>query len=82
MRTTITLDHDVEIRVKRACLARGLKFKDIVNRALREGLAEFEKKPRKTGKYATSSVSLGPCLIGDLDNTAEALALAEGENFR
>ena len=32
--------------------------------------------------YRTRSVSLGRCLIGSIDDTAEALAIAEGENFR
>jgi hypothetical protein len=30
----------------------------------------------------TEAMSLGQCLIGDLDNVAEALAVAEGEAFR
>jgi hypothetical protein len=30
----------------------------------------------------TEAVSLGRCLIGDLDNVTEALAVAEGEAFR
>jgi hypothetical protein len=31
--------------------------------------------------YQTRTVSLGRCLVGDLDDIAEVLAVAEGENF-
>ena len=39
-----------------------------------------EEKPH--GNYQTRSVSLGRCLIGSIDDTAEALAVAEGEDYR
>ena len=38
MRTTITLDADVESLVKKAMLERGLTFKQAVNTAIRTGL--------------------------------------------
>ncbi len=39
MRTTITLDADVEALVSKAMRERGLSFKAAVNEALRRGLA-------------------------------------------
>lgn len=39
MRTTLTLDPDVEALVKRAMRERGMSFKEAVNRAIRTGLA-------------------------------------------
>jgi hypothetical protein len=36
-----------------------------------------QKAPQRTG-----AVSLGRCLIGDLDDVAETLVVAEGEAFR
>jgi len=38
MRTTITLDPDVELLIRRAISARGLSFKEAVNTAIRAGL--------------------------------------------
>jgi len=38
MRTTITLDPDVEAQVKRLMRERGLTFKEAVNTAIRAGL--------------------------------------------
>jgi len=32
--------------------------------------------------FHTATASLGRCLLGGLDDIAEALALAEGETFR
>ncbi|MGI8886135.1 MAG: antitoxin [Gaiellaceae bacterium] len=39
MRTTVTLDSDVEILVKKLMWERGLSFKEAVNLAIRSGLA-------------------------------------------
>lgn len=39
MRTTVTLDPDVEALVKRRMHERGLSFKEAVNSAIRAGLA-------------------------------------------
>lgn len=39
MRTTVTLDSDVEILVKKLMRERGLGFKEAVNLAIRTGLA-------------------------------------------
>jgi len=39
MRTTVTLDPDVELLVKRAMRERGLTFKQAVNEAIRNGYA-------------------------------------------
>lgn len=40
MRTTITLEPDVEALLKKAMRERGLTFKDAVNQAVRDGLAK------------------------------------------
>jgi hypothetical protein len=39
-----------------------------------------EEEPR--GNYQTRAVDLGRCLIGSIDDVAEVLAIAEGEDFR
>jgi hypothetical protein len=44
MRTTITLDPDVEALVKRLMDERGLSFKQAVNDAIRNGLAPKRRR--------------------------------------
>lgn len=82
MRTTITLDDDVAAALKRLARARRARFKDLVNEALRRGLAEGAVPQRAREPFRTTAVSLGRCRPGSLDNVADALAAAEGEPFR
>ncbi|MGI9023680.1 MAG: antitoxin [Acidimicrobiales bacterium] len=46
MRTTVTLESDVEELVQRAMQERGLSFKDAINDAIRAGLATSHPRPR------------------------------------
>lgn len=82
MRTTLTIDDDVAAALERIRKARKISFKALVNEALREGLKEMSRPPRKVKPFKTKSVSLGRCLVGSLDDISEALAIAEGEDFR
>lgn len=83
MRTTLTLDDDVAAMLERLRKKRGQNLKDLVNEALRFGLKQIESPPPEDRKrFRTRTVDLGPCLIGNLDNVAEALAIAEGEDFK
>jgi hypothetical protein len=82
MRTTLTLDPDVAALLLRVRDARGDTLKDAVNEALRRGLKQMAEQGPQTARRHTNPVSLGRCLIGDLDDVAEALAVAEGEAFR
>ena len=81
MRTTLTLDDDVARLLERARKRRGVSLKELVNDALREGLARLEvpRGPRK--RHATKAVSLGRCLIENVDDVADALVAADGERF-
>jgi len=81
VRTTLTLDDDVARLLERARKRRGVTLKELVNEALREGLARLEapRTPRK--RHATKAVSLGRCLLDNVDDVAEALASADGERF-
>lgn len=45
MRTTVTLDPDVDLLVKRAMRERGLTFKQAVNEAIRAGIAPGRREP-------------------------------------
>jgi hypothetical protein len=82
MRTTLTIDKDVALALERLRKARKASLKEVVNEALRHGLAKMAapKSPRRVAR--TRSVSLGRCLVGNIDNVAEVLAIAEGESFR
>ena len=83
MRTTLTLDDDVATELARLQKARGERYKDLVNHILRLGLRELTAHARRPREpFRTRTVSLGACRIGNLDNIAEALAIAEGEDFR
>lgn len=82
MRTTLTLDDDVAASLGRVREKGDYSLKGAVNEALRRGLREMEAGPIHRPAYSTPPVSLGGCLIGNLDDVAEALAVAEGEDFR
>ncbi len=81
MQTTLTLDDDVAILLKRLSQERQVSLRTLVNEALREGLRQMEV-PAPTPAFHTEPVFLGCCLVGNLDDIAEVLALAEGDAFR
>jgi hypothetical protein len=83
MRTTVTLDDDVAVRLDRLQKTRRMSFKTILNEALRAGLDVLQstKGPRRPA-FQTRPMNLGPSLVGSLDNIEEALSRAEGEAHR
>jgi hypothetical protein len=81
MRTTLTLDPDVAARLERLQREHRLPFKAVVNDALREGLKQLHQPASGRDVFQTSTVSLGRCLLGNLDDVAEVLAVAEGERL-
>jgi len=56
MRTTITLDPDVEALVRKAMKERGISFKQALNSAVRLGLTQARQKK---GSFVQRSFSLG-----------------------
>ena len=82
MRTTLTLDDDVAAILKRLTKTRRTRLKDLVNEALRRGLSSATTQPPAREPFRTTSVALGRCRPGTVDNVADALAAAEGESFR
>jgi hypothetical protein len=82
MRTTITLEDDVAVSLKRLEKRRGIKFKTLVNQVLREGMKSMTAPAKKRSVFRTRSVDLGSCRAANVDNVAEVLAVAEGESFR
>jgi len=77
MRTTLTLDDDVAALLKRLQKEGDQSFKCLVNDLLRRGLASMNEPDRVARAYRTPAVSHGRCLVGNLDDVAEVLAVAE-----
>ena len=58
MRTTITLDPDVDALVRRFMRRRGLSFKKAVNEAIRQGLGDGPREP-----FRTPTFDMGPAFV-------------------
>jgi hypothetical protein len=82
VRTTLTLDDDVAALLARVQKARGASFKQVVNEALRQGLKQMTLPAEPREPYRTPSTSAGRCFVGSIDDVAEVLARAEGEEYR
>ena len=82
MRTTLSLDDDVAAVLIRVRKTRQMSLKAVINEALRSGLRQMNSPRPRRRPYRTPSASLGRCLIGNMDDIYEALAVAEGESFR
>jgi hypothetical protein len=72
MRTTVTLDPDVERLIRDSMLERGISFKAALNEAARAGL--LHEKHRRTRKFVQKSFRLGE---GQDFRWDKALAIAE-----
>ena len=70
MRTTVTLDPDVEKLLRRAVRERGQSFKKVLNSAIRYGLTH---KPKPT-RFRQKTFRMGPVAPGV--NLTKALQLA------
>ena len=82
MRTTLTLEDDVAIRLEKLRGERGDSLKAVVNEALRRGLDALDRGVENRPRYEVRSVHLGRSRLPNLDKTAAALAIAEGEDHR
>jgi hypothetical protein len=70
MRTTVTLDPDVEAKLRGAMRERGVSFKVAINDAVRSGLGG-SASPAKRYRMPTASLGVRPGV-----NLDKALALA------
>ena len=82
MRTTLTLEDDVAALLERVQKSKKIGLKEAINEALRNGFQQMLVPAQPAKPFKTKGVDLGRCLIGNIDDTAEALALGEGEHFR
>jgi len=78
MRTTLTLDDDVEALLRRQAATLGVSFKEIVNRTLRAGLSR-EMVPRDVQVPRTISHSFGFRPGVDLDKLNQLADELEAE---
>jgi hypothetical protein len=72
MRTTLSLDDDVAVLLEEVRKARDVTFKQVVNDALREGLARLIS-PAQVQPFRTEPVDLGNCYYPNLDNVWDVL---------
>ncbi|MBA3505976.1 MAG: antitoxin [Betaproteobacteria bacterium] len=70
MRTTVTLDADVEALLRKAMREKDEPFKQVLNAAIREGLTSPRRKPAKPFKQPT--FNMGEALV----DLTKALSLA------
>jgi hypothetical protein len=76
MRTTVTLDPDVQALVETAMRERGINFKQAINDAIRAGLA-----PPKRAKFKQRSFNTGVYPDVDYDKVAHLVAALEDEEI-
>jgi hypothetical protein len=79
MRTTVTLDPDVERLLKDATRRSGASFKEVLNRAVREGLASRSAtRPQEPFRVHTRPMGLRPGIDpGALNTLLDELEIDE-----
>ena len=78
MRTTITLEPDVQALIRTAMKERGISFKEALNSAVRAGLTQ--RKPKRQD-FAQKSFSLGTDQNFRWDKALEAAAAMQDEEL-
>lgn len=81
MRITVTLYERVVTALERWRRRACVPYRDVVNEALRRGIRQLPKAREPVAQYCTPTSDVGASLIGRVDNTAEVLAIADGEDF-
>ena len=82
MRTTVTLDEDVAVLLKRLAKRREAPLTQVLNEALRRGLEALVRPLVSTEPYRVRPWHLGASLLGSLDNVEEVLSRVEGEDHQ
>ncbi len=83
MRTTVTLDDDLAVRLEQHRSQHGESFKEALNEVVRAGLNQLENDADVAREVRrTQPLALGRRLAGSIDNVGELLAVAEGEDYR
>ena len=82
MRTTLSLDPDIVERARELAARNGESFRDVVNRLLRAGLEQSDRRPQSLAPYRTQPHHRGLVPGVSLDNVQELLSRVEGEDAR
>ena len=72
MKTTITLDTEVEQRLREAMQRQGKSFKETLNEALRRGLGLSQQQFKVESRPLRLRPGLDPARLSDLDDDWEA----------
>lgn len=78
----MTLDDDVAAMIERIRTREKMSLKQVVNDLLRKGILADKRTGTSKERYETPELSAGKSRFPDLDNVAEILAVAEGEEYR
>ncbi len=83
-RTTLTLDDDIAAMLEQVQARKHVPFRQVVNEALRDGLTRRldESESQSAQRNEFEATSLGGCLIGNIDNIQEVIAITESETFK
>jgi hypothetical protein len=79
MRTTVTLDPDVQALLKKVMREREISFKEALNSAVRSGLAAGKRSPRKPYRMKTYKMGLRSGI--NLDKANQLAADLEDEEI-
>ena len=82
MRITLSLDDDVAASIVRIIRETKVSLKEIVNDALRRGLADIHRPRERVPLIETEPRDLGRCLLGNVDDISASLTASEGKSFR
>jgi hypothetical protein len=77
MRTTVTLDRDVEVLLRQAMKERGVSFKEALNEAVRAGLRRAPGRGSRRYRLKTFRMGFNPEI--DMDKALSLAAALEDE---
>jgi hypothetical protein len=79
MRTTVTLDHEVEVLLRKVMRERGISFKVALNQAIRDGLLKPATKTSRPYRLKTYRMGYRPEVL--LDRALSLAAALEDEEI-
>jgi hypothetical protein len=84
MRTTLTIDDDIAVRLAEMRAEDGERFKTLLNRVLRAGLAALRAEERRApARTFSTRTHRARCLLPEgMESTHDMLAFAEGEDWK
>ena len=75
------MDDDVAAALVQLRKSRNTSLKNIVNETLRAGLSEMARPKGKSKPFRTRTFDMGELLV-DVTCVSQALAIAEGEDYK